>query len=56
MLAAFPDNITVVLPHARHYIQEDTPQEMAQVIAGRFGERRRLGRQRLRSLCLPRTR
>ncbi len=25
MLAAFPDNITVVLPHARHYIRGDAP-------------------------------
>jgi haloalkane dehalogenase len=37
MLAAFPDNITVVLPHARHYIQEDAPQEIAGAIAARFG-------------------
>ncbi len=37
MQAAFPDNITVVLPRARHYIQEDAPQEIAQAITRRFG-------------------
>jgi haloalkane dehalogenase len=37
MLAAFPGSITVVLPHARHYIQEDAPQEIAGAITARFG-------------------
>ncbi len=37
MQAAFPDNVTVVLPHAGHYIQEDAPEEIAQAITGRFG-------------------
>jgi haloalkane dehalogenase len=29
MQATFPDNVTVELPHARHYIQEDAPGEIA---------------------------
>lgn len=37
MQAAFADNVTVVLPRARHFIQEDAPEEIAQAIAGRFG-------------------
>ncbi len=37
MRAAFPDNVAVVLPRARHYIQEDAPEEVAQAITGRFG-------------------
>jgi pimeloyl-ACP methyl ester carboxylesterase len=37
MQAAFPRNVTVVLPHARHFIQEDAPQEIAEAITGRFG-------------------
>jgi haloalkane dehalogenase len=37
MQAAFPGNVTVVLPHARHYIQEDAPEEIARAITGRFG-------------------
>lgn len=37
MQAAFASNVTVVLPHARHYIQEDAPEEIAQAITGRFG-------------------
>jgi haloalkane dehalogenase len=37
MLDAFPGNITVVLPHARHYIQEDAPEAIAQAITARFG-------------------
>jgi haloalkane dehalogenase len=36
MQAAFPGNVTVVLPHARHYIQEDAPEEIAQAITERF--------------------
>jgi haloalkane dehalogenase len=36
MQRAFPDNITVVLPHARHYIQEDAPDEIARAITARF--------------------
>ena len=35
--AAFASSVTVVLPHARHYIQEDAPAEVAQAIADRFG-------------------
>jgi haloalkane dehalogenase len=35
--AAFTDNITVVLPHARHFIQEDAPEEISRAITGRFG-------------------
>jgi haloalkane dehalogenase len=37
MQAAFTDNLTVELPHARHYIQEDAPGEIAQAIFKRFG-------------------
>ena len=37
MRAAFGSNVTVVLPHARHYIQEDAPEEIAQAITERFG-------------------
>jgi haloalkane dehalogenase len=37
MQAAFASNVTVVLPHARHYIQEDAPEEIAQAITMRFG-------------------
>jgi len=36
MQRAFPDNVTVVLPRARHYIPEDAPQEIAAAIAARF--------------------
>jgi haloalkane dehalogenase len=32
MQAAFASNVTVVLPHARHYIQEDAPEEIAAAI------------------------
>jgi haloalkane dehalogenase len=35
--AAFPGNVTVVLPHAGHYIQEDAPEEIARAITRRFG-------------------
>jgi haloalkane dehalogenase len=37
MQAAFPGNVTVELPDARHYIQEDAPEEIAQAITARFG-------------------
>ena len=37
MKATFLDNLTVELPHARHYIQEDAPEEIAQAISHRFG-------------------
>ncbi|HTR90667.1 MAG TPA: haloalkane dehalogenase [Trebonia sp.] len=37
MRGAFADNVTVVLPHARHFIQEDAPQEIAEAITKRFG-------------------
>jgi len=37
MQAAFPLNVTAVLPHARHFIQEDAPQEIAEAITVRFG-------------------
>ncbi len=37
MQAAFTDKITVVLPHARHYIQEDAPEVIAREITARFG-------------------
>jgi hypothetical protein len=36
MRAALASSVTVALPHARHYIQEDAP-EVARAIAGRFG-------------------
>ena len=32
----FPDHVLVELPHARHYIQEDAPGEIARAIADRF--------------------
>ncbi len=38
MRATFPDNVTVELPHAKHYIQEDAPGEIAQAITNRFGQ------------------
>jgi haloalkane dehalogenase len=37
MQAAFPNNITVELPRASHYIQEDAPGEIAEAITNRFG-------------------
>jgi haloalkane dehalogenase len=37
MQATFPRNVTVELPHARHYIQEDAPEQIAQAITERFG-------------------
>jgi haloalkane dehalogenase len=37
MQATFASNVTVGLPHAKHYIQEDAPEEIAQAITQRFG-------------------
>jgi haloalkane dehalogenase len=37
MQATFPGNVTIELPHAKHYIQEDAPEEIAQAIIKRFG-------------------
>ncbi|MFX0577195.1 haloalkane dehalogenase [Nocardia nepalensis] len=37
MQATFPDHVTVELPTANHYIQEDAPDEIAQAITRRFG-------------------
>jgi haloalkane dehalogenase len=37
MQAAFPDHELVGLPRAKHYIQEDGPQEIAEAILKRFG-------------------
>jgi len=37
MQAAFARSVTVELPRARHYIQEDAPEEIAQGITSRFG-------------------
>jgi len=37
MQAAFSDSVTVEVPEARHYIQEDAPAEIAQAITSRFG-------------------
>jgi haloalkane dehalogenase len=37
MQRAFPGNVTVKLPHARHYIQEDAPEEIVGAITKRFG-------------------
>jgi len=36
MRAAFAGNVTVMLPQARHFIQEDAPEEIAQAITERF--------------------
>lgn len=36
MRAAFASNVTVELPGAKHYIQEDAPQEIAEAITHRF--------------------
>jgi haloalkane dehalogenase len=35
--AAFPDNVLVELPHAKHFIQEDAPDQIAAAITQRFG-------------------
>jgi haloalkane dehalogenase len=37
MQATFPDHEVVELPNAKHYIQEDAPDEIAEAIAKRFG-------------------
>jgi haloalkane dehalogenase len=37
MGGALPDHMAVVLPDAKHYIQEDAPEEIADAIAKRFG-------------------
>ncbi len=37
MLAAFPDHVLVELPTAKHFIQEDAPDEIAAAIIERFG-------------------
>ncbi len=37
MRAAFPDHVVVELPDAKHFIQEDAPDEIARAIAERFG-------------------
>jgi haloalkane dehalogenase len=36
MQATFPDHVVVELPEARHFIQEDAPDEIAKAIADRF--------------------
>ena len=37
MRAAFPDHVLVELPTAKHFIQEDAPEEIAAAIIERFG-------------------
>ncbi len=37
MRAAFPDNVLVELPDAKHFIQEDAPESIAAAIVERFG-------------------
>ncbi|AGZ48920.1 haloalkane dehalogenase [Mycobacterium kansasii] len=37
MRATFPDHVLVELPNAKHFIQEDAPQEIAAAIIERFG-------------------
>ena len=37
MRAAFPDHVLVELPEAKHFIQEDAPDEVAAAIIARFG-------------------
>jgi len=37
MRAAFPDHVLVELPSAKHFIQEDAPDQIAAAIAERFG-------------------
>lgn len=37
MRAAFPDHVVVELPKAKHFIQEDEPDRIAQAIIDRFG-------------------
>jgi haloalkane dehalogenase len=35
--ATFPDHTVVELPNAKHYIQEDAPDQIADAITSRFG-------------------
>ncbi|MFC7449767.1 haloalkane dehalogenase [Rhodococcus daqingensis] len=37
MQAAFPDHVLIELPRAKHYIQEDAPDRIADTIVARFG-------------------
>jgi haloalkane dehalogenase len=37
MRATFPDHVIVELPTAKHFIQEDAPDEIASAIIARFG-------------------
>ena len=37
MRTTFPDHILVELPNAKHFIQEDAPDEIAAAIIERFG-------------------
>jgi haloalkane dehalogenase len=37
MRSTFPDHVVVELPAAKHYIQEDAPDEIAEAIVKRFG-------------------
>jgi haloalkane dehalogenase len=37
MRVTFPDHEVVELPRAKHYIQEDAPDEIADAITRRFG-------------------
>jgi haloalkane dehalogenase len=37
MRATFPDHVLVELPSAKHYIQEDAPDQIAEAITQRFG-------------------
>lgn len=37
MQTAFPDHVIVELPHAKHFIQEDEPERIAEAIISRFG-------------------
>jgi haloalkane dehalogenase len=37
MRATFPDHVLIELPDAKHYIQEDEPDRIAEAIIERFG-------------------
>jgi len=37
MKGVFPDRVVVELPDAKHYIQEDAPNEIITAIIDRFG-------------------
>ncbi len=37
MRAAFPDYVLIELPNAKHFIQEDAPDQIAGAIVERFG-------------------